>query len=132
MEVAKEEALALGIGEPENLTNEQLLRFFEIVYPLEPQSVRSTRPKLISRAAFYLRKASVQDFLKNAQFLSKNAKVNPKFERLVQAHTEKLRRLNADAQFQMQQFATDLKRLVPSPMPACFAEIEQLIAKSNK
>jgi hypothetical protein len=69
--LSPEEALALGIGNPDELTIPQLRAFFSIVNPIE--SKQGMRTKSLKRdARNYLNRALPQDFLRNALSMSKS------------------------------------------------------------
>jgi hypothetical protein len=73
------EALALGIGDPDHLTNAELRAFFHIVHPVEAK--HGLRDATLKREAKrYLKNASAQDFLRNALSLSRDrTHIDPKY-----------------------------------------------------
>jgi hypothetical protein len=71
-DIPRAEQLALGIGNPFHLREEELERFFEIVFPLESgNGFKGNLKSMRFEAAVYLQRAEPQDFFRNALFMSK-------------------------------------------------------------
>jgi hypothetical protein len=65
--ISRSQLLALGIGHPQELTQEELQEFFRVVYPVEAQ--HQIPKQLVKEAHKYLSAAKPSNFAKNADLL---------------------------------------------------------------
>ncbi len=66
-----DQKLAIGLGDPSDLTTEQLRKFCEFVYPLESKcGFHFDKPKLQLEAERYLQHATGADLLRNFERMS--------------------------------------------------------------
>ena len=92
--LSRAQALALGIGNPEDLTEEELRDFFQIVYPLESRYSLPRHP--LKEATGYLLNAGPSNFAKNANLLVRSGIPSSTIAQYLREHTQKIKEQTND------------------------------------